>query len=182
MTAQNVASRLSRGSRRVRLAPTNRPPHADKRAPKPDPGRRTATNPHLPLTTSPCGRDVFGAVCETARIGVLRTIFGSSRTRRSPVSPRDVRRVRLATKHPRTCAVHARLTNRPTGRHRRTARASASVRVIARCLVGTSQTSVCRRGLVGTRPRVFGASCTRRKGASCRTLSLRARSLSSRSP
>jgi len=100
------------------------------------PCRRTATNPHLSLTTSPCGRDVFGAVCEP------------SPRRRAPDDFRPEPHPPFArvTERPAACATRdktpsdvcrARTADKPPDeRYRRTARASASVRVIARWLVG----------------------------------------------
>jgi hypothetical protein len=150
----------------VRLGPTNRPAHADKHAPNTDPCRRTATNPHLSLTTSPCGRDVFGAVCEPSPRRRAPDDFRSEP--HAPFAWRrasDVRRVQLATKPSDVCRTRT-ADKPPDGRHCRTARASASVRVIARCLVGHG-TDICPSARFGRHTAAgFAASCPRRKGAS----------------
>ena len=205
---------------RVQLGPTNRPPHADKRAPKTDLCRRTATKSAPSLTTSLCGRDVFGAVCETSLDGVLRTIFGPSRTRRSPdvaerraacatrdENPSDVCRPRgrrrgpfLATfygaqgvlslskdeNRPQRAAQRSQ-TNRPmrvpargdcARPNAQVARVGSGYVAVVACATGHQRPrigaiwSACggrfvaangprrRPSRVGTRPRVFGASCT----------------------
>src|SRR5688572_16249095 len=77
----NAASVLTAGATRADKS-ASRP---DKRAPRTDLSLRAAPNPHLSLTTSPRGRDVLGAVCETSQRRGAQTIFGPSRARRSPV-------------------------------------------------------------------------------------------------
>ena len=73
---------------------------ADKHAPRTDPCRRTAPKSAPSLTTSPCGRDVRGAVCETPQRRSARTIFGASHTGRLR-SPRATMRMSGGRDSPR---------------------------------------------------------------------------------